>query len=177
MMKYDGNMDPRQIVPALVLVASAFGCAASRPGIHPGSGYEEARLDSTSYVVAFQGDAHTGGVSVRRAVLTRWAELTRESGRGYFILLAIATTGYQDDVHTPDQATSGRGPATPAQRTTGTDTPTGVPVRAGAQVPGEWIQVTRYKTTVTMRMCSDTRPQDNPNAHAVDEFLEAPRQD
>jgi hypothetical protein len=80
-------------------------------------------------------------------------------------------------VHTPDQATSGRAHASPSVSGAGTATPRDGPVNIAAQVPGEWIQVARYKTTVTMRMCSGTRPPNNPNAHAVGEFLGAPRQD
>jgi hypothetical protein len=70
-------MGPRLLVPALVLAACAVGCAGSRPDLHPRLGYEESRLDSTSYIVSFQGNASTSHESVRRAALTRCAELTR----------------------------------------------------------------------------------------------------
>jgi hypothetical protein len=167
----------RRLVPALVLAACAIGCAGSRPGLLAPFGWEEARLDSTSYVVSFQGGAGTSRDSVRRAVLKRCAELTREAGRDYFVLSSIRTTGYRDDVLLPDQATSGSGSATPAQRTTGIDTPTGMPMKTAAQIPGEWIQVSRYRTTVTMRLYSGPRPADDPNAHEVEEYLGAPRGD
>jgi hypothetical protein len=167
----------RSLAAVLLLAACAAGCAGSRPDLHPRLGYEESRLDSTSYIVSFQGNASASHASVRRAVLTRCAELTRASGHDYFILLAIGTTGYQDEMHTPDQATSGRAHASPSVSGAGTATPMDGPVNIAAQVPGEWIQVSRYKTTVTMRMCSGTVPPDNPNAHAVGEFLGTPPRD
>jgi hypothetical protein len=162
---------------ALVLAACVGGCAGSRPGVGPPLGYEESRLDSTSYVISFRGDARSSHESVRRAVLTRCAELTRGSGHDYFILLAIGTTGVQDEVQMPDQVTSGRARSTPRASAITTATPMGEAVRTESEVPGEQIRVTRYKTTVTMRMCSGARPPNNPNAHAVGEFLGASRRD
>jgi hypothetical protein len=170
-------MDLRHSASVLVLVACVVGCAGSHPDARPRLGYEEAPLDSTSYAVSFQGNARMSHESVRTAVLTRCAELTRESGHDYFILFAIGTTGRQDDMHTPDQTTSGRAHATPSASATTTATPRDEAVTTAAQVPGEWIQVTRYKTSVTMRMYSGTKPAGNPNAHAVEEFLGVPRKD
>jgi hypothetical protein len=169
-------MDLGRAASALLLAACVGGCAASRPGVGPPSGCAESRLDSTSYVVSFRGDASRSHESVRRAVLTRCAELTRGSGHDYFVLLAIGTTGVQDDVQMPDQLTSGRARSTPPGTIT-TATPLGEPVRTESEVPGEPIRVTRYETTVTMRMYSGARPPHNPNAHAAEEFLGAARRD
>jgi len=112
---------------------------------------------------------------VRRAVLTRCAELARASGRDYFVLISIGTTGDQSDLLTPDQETSGRASASPSVSGSGTATPLDGTVNIAAKVPGEWIRMTRYKTTVTMRMGSGPVPANNPNAHAVGEFLGPPR--
>ena len=176
-MTYPRGMDLRRAAYALVLPVCVVGCASSHPDAWPELGYEQSRLDSTSYVISFRGDAHTSHESVRRTVLTRCAELARGSGHDYFILLAIGTTGVQDDVQMPDQVTSGRTRSTPPASTITSATPIGEVVRTESEVPGEPIRVTRYKTTVTMRMCSGAKPPDNPNAHAAEEFLGVSRKD
>lgn len=91
------------VLCAAALVGCATGYKPASQGILKGTsgGYSEARLRDDVYRVSFSGNAYTSARRAAEFALLRCAELTRQNGFDYFVIVDEAQVTEVSTVTTP----------------------------------------------------------------------------
>jgi len=81
----------RKLVMSVLASAILAGCATMTPyapaGSSGGYGYAEQKLETNKFRVSFNGNSSTSRQTVENFLLYRAAELTRQSGNDYFVIV------------------------------------------------------------------------------------------
>lgn len=152
---------------ALALLATSCVCATTYQAAGFTGGYEDARLDETTYLVSFRGNGYTSRERVETLLLYRCAELTQQAGLDYFVLISDESIANESEVQTPGHYTS---------RTTGSasaygNTAHGSSTTRGTYRPGQTIHYTKYKSTARMRVFKGEKPPLDANAYTAAEVI------
>jgi len=143
-----------------VFLFVAAGCATPYQPDGLGGGYSSNRIDSDTISVAFQGNRYTSQREVEMYLLYRCAEVTRDSGYDYFIVLNPAT----QDSH---------GVLTPTGTFGSVKSLAAAPVPTqGSYFPGQTISSTSYGATTLIRMGTGKKPAQNVAAYNAQEVIE-----
>jgi hypothetical protein len=143
------------------------GCATGYHALGINGGFEDSRIDESTFLVSFRGNGYTSAERVETLLLYRCAEITRDSGFDYFVLLREEATSSQSVEQTPGHYTA---------RTTGSAQAYdggayGASTTTGTYSPGTQIAVTRHGASARIRAFKGARPSEDPNAFAADSVL------
>ena len=164
-------MRQQRFLPGIVIITIGLlvGCATpyQRRGFL--GGYSDTQVDSNTFLVEFEGNAHTSRETVEIYFLYRCAELTAESSEDYFILEGKDVEAMQNLMTTPGQYTSYTTYVNPPTSTT---EPTVVrATTTGTYYPPETLASTTYTVRATVKIFNGSKPSDNPNAYEAREVL------
>ena len=124
MLKPGGVTPNTRLVTWLLAVCGLCSCATPYQEMGYLGGYKDIRLDSNTVSVSFEGNGGTPRQTVETYLLYRCAEVTRDAGYDYFVILnqlteanfAVAPGQYTSSTF----ATRSRGSSTMQSSTTGT---------------------------------------------------------
>lgn len=161
-------MDFGKAVAGVALAVCLAGCATTYHPAGFSGGYEDSRLDETTYLVSFRGNGHASRERVESFLLYRCAELTAEAGYDYFVLITSESAARHSEINTPGQYAS----TTTGSISTFGGSATGSATTRGSYTPGQRIEVTRYKSSAQMRMFRGAKPSNDEGAYTAKEVLQ-----
>jgi archaellin len=126
-------------------------------------GYSDVRIDANTESVSFSGNSSTSRQTVEIYLLYRCAEITRQSGYDYFVIVDRSTQATQNV--SPGQYT-----ATTVQTFPGRRHGYGQAVTTGTYLPG--VVYTEYGAQALIKMFKGPKPESNPNAYNADDVLQ-----
>jgi hypothetical protein len=153
--------NPQARLALLLMAALLASCATpyEKAGFF-GGGYKDLRIDSNTASVSFTGNASTSRQTVETYLLYRCAEVTKDAGYDYFVLLNPTT-----------ERTVSVGPGTYQQNTIISGTRSGgFATTTGTYNPG--FTSTQYGADDVIKMFKGSKPEGNPFAFDAREVLQ-----
>lgn len=159
----------RRTLATLTLFLCASSCATSYGAKGLFGGFEEVRLDGSTMRVHFQGNGFTSKQKVETYTLLRCAELTRESGYDWFLVVDGGTESKDTQVHSgsfQSSHTSGVAGVNSLGNVSYGSTTT------GWTSPSTTVGVRKYDSAVVIKMFAGEKPEDAWNAYVAAEVIE-----
>jgi hypothetical protein len=160
-----GTTELRVVLFALALFTASCSTPYQPQGFR--GGYSDIRIDSNTVDVAFRGNGYTGKQRVRTYLLYRCAEVTRQDGYDFFVMV-----DKDIETRTGQFTTSGTYTASTTASAYGAGNMAfGSSTTRGTYTPGETITYTKYGADTTIKMFKGQRPSGAYNVYDAGEVL------
>ena len=144
-------------------------------------GFTETRLDANTYRVSFQGNGYTSKETVESYTLMRCAELTRESGFDWFLVLDSDTERTDTQVHSGSTTTSSTYGASDSWGSASADARGGDVSFDGGSAswssttsrtgPSTTVGIQKFESGVVIKMFEGAKPEEAWNGYDAGEVI------
>lgn len=167
-MTHDVTRARRSVPILLALVLSLASCATSYGAKGLFGGFEEQRIDDTTLRVHFQGNGFTSRQTVETYTLRRCAELTRQNGFDWFVVVDGETEVGDTQIHSGNTSSSHTSGVAGLNSLGNVDYGSNTTTWTG---PSSTVNVRKYDSAVMIKMFHGEKPADVFNAYVADEVI------
>ena len=154
----------KRLMIVAVVAALLMACATKYQARGFTGGFEDARIDSNTFVISVRGNAFTSAERTELMALLRAAEVTSAAGFDYFVIIDEKNYAQTGVFTTPSTST-----------TTGTATAYGNMANIQTRTtttPESAIPFSKPRSGMRIKAFNGPKPADNPNAYSALEVID-----